>query len=256
MNVLLFANNRVGLALTKWLRSRGERIVGVVVHPAARQKFRREIVRAAGVPRRAVFDGSRLVRPANARVIAALKPDIGVSIFFGFILKPEILGLFPKGCVNLHPAYLPFNRGAYPNVWSIVDGTPAGATLHYIDVGVDTGHLIARLKVPVLPTDTGGTLYRKLEEACIALFKRVWPAVKSGRARRAKQPRGGTAHRVRDVAELDRIDPDRRYTARRLLNILRARTFPPHRGAYVEERGRRIYLRLELQEEDGHDERD
>ena len=46
------------------------------------------------------------------------------------------------------------------------------------------------------------------------------------------------------------IDLDRRYAARELIDILRARTFPPHPGAYYMHGGRKIYLRLHLMYED------
>lgn len=46
--------------------------------------------------------------------------------------------------MNLHISYLPWNKGADPNFWSCIDGTPAGVTLHHIDAGVDTGDIIAQ----------------------------------------------------------------------------------------------------------------
>jgi methionyl-tRNA formyltransferase len=55
------------------------------------------------------------------------------------------------------------------------------------------------------------------------------------------------------VAKLDEIDLDRNVSARELINILRARTFPPYRGAYFLCDGRRIFLSLTLQEENPED---
>jgi methionyl-tRNA formyltransferase len=54
---------------------------------------------------------------------------------------------------------------------------------------------------------------------------------------------------VADVEAIDRIDPDASMRAGDLLDILRARTFPPHRGAYLDLPDRRVYLKLELTEE-------
>ncbi len=56
----------------------------------------------------------------------------------------------------------------------------------------------------------------------------------------------GTFHRVKDVEAIDEIELERLYTARTLIDLLRARTFPPHHGAYFRHDGRKIYLRLEL----------
>jgi methionyl-tRNA formyltransferase len=151
--------------------------------------------------------------------------------------------------VNLHPGYLPFNRGAYPNVWSIVERTPAGATLHHVDDGIDTGDIVAQEKIEVLPTDTGESLYRRLEQACLRVFEGAWPLVREGKAPRTPQKGAGTSHRVRDVEAIDEIRLDGSYRAADLLDILRARTFPPYTGAFIRVGGTRINLRVQLEKE-------
>lgn len=250
MQILFFGNNRLGWKVIEWLRAQDEHIVGVVLHPSERQRYGDEIRHAANVSLDCVFDGSRLREPATLEAIRTLQPDIGVSALFGYILRRKVLDLLPYGCINLHPALLPYNRGAYPNVWSIVEGTPAGGTIHYIDEGVDTGDIIRQREVPVEPTDTGATLYARLEEATLDLFFETWPLIRAGVAPRIPQPRGeGTTHRVRDVQRIDEIDLDRTYTARELIDILRARTFPPYRGAYFWNGDCKVYMRLQLDEE-------
>jgi methionyl-tRNA formyltransferase len=251
MRILYLGNNRVGWQVLDWLVQQGEQIVGLVVHPPERQRYGGEIISTADLPAACVFYGDTLRAEQTLDRVRALQPDIGLSVFFGYIMVPSFLELFPLGCINLHPAFLPYNRGAYPNVWSIVEGTPAGATLHYVDTGVDTGNIIAQYQVPVHPTDTGERLYQRLEQACIELFRETWPLVRSGQAPRYPQdPHAGTLHRVRDVARLDAIDPDTKYTARELIDIIRARTFPPYPGAYFELEGKRVYLRLQLLSEE------
>lgn len=247
MRILYLGNNWVGWQVLRWLTVQQEEIVGLVVHEPHKQRYTEELLHAAGLPAERVFTGPQLRDPTVRSRIATLAPDIGLSVLFGYLLAPEFLTLFPRGVVNLHPALLPHNRGPYPNVWSIVDGTPSGVTLHYVDDGIDTGDVIAQCNVPVEPVDTGETLYRKLEQASVALFKEAWPKLKAGLIQRRPQPRGrGTCRRCSDVEAIDAIDPDRAYVARDLINVLRARTFPPYPGAYVTVDGRRIYLRLQL----------
>jgi methionyl-tRNA formyltransferase len=247
LRIVYLANNRVGLAALELLRRDGTEIAGLVVHPADRQKHRAEIIAAAGVPADRIFDGSTLRDPAVLARITALDADLALSVFFGYLLRPDFLAAFRGNVLNLHPALLPYNRGAHPNVWSIIDGTPAGATLHYVDPGIDTGDIVAQAEVPVAATDTAATLYAKLEAASLDLLAATWPAIRAGTAPRTPQlATTGTSHKVRDLAALDRIDLDRPTTARELINLLRARSFPPHPGAYIDLDGQRIYLRLEL----------
>lgn len=247
MRILFLGNNWVGWQIVKWLKEQNEQIVGLVIHSLAKQKYADEIIESAQVNPECIFDGSRLRQPEVLEDIRNLKPDIGLSVLFGYILRPEFLNLFPSDVVNLHPAYLPYNRGAYPNVWSIVEGTPAGVTLHYIDVGIDTGDIIAQREILAEPTDTGETLYHKLEQACVELFKETWPLIRSGQAPRIPQSQEkGTYHRTHDVKQIDQIDLERTYTARELIDIIRARTFLSYPGAYFTYQERKVYLRLQL----------
>jgi len=251
MRVLFFGNNRAGLKILRYLINRDDDIVGVVVHPPERSQMRDEILNTAGLPADRVFSGNTLRQRNVLDSIRATRAEIGVSVLFDYILKKELLDLFPAGVVNLHPSFLPYNRGQYPNVWSIVDQTPAGATIHIVDPGIDTGDIIAQRRVEVEPIDTGASLYAKLETCCSELFVSVWPTIASGRATGTSQnDLQGTSHRRGDVDLIDRIDLNRPYTARELINILRARTFPPYRGAYFVDNGRRVGLRLELEYED------
>ena len=247
MRILFFGNNVLALKVVSWLRDCNEEIVGVVVHPEKKRKRGQEIIDQSGVAGPHVFNAEDLERAEVLKAIGKLKPDIGVSVLFGYILRPKLVSSLPAGCVNLHPSYLPYNRGAYPNVWSIVEGTPAGVTVHYMDAGIDTGDIIARKEVPVEPVDTGQTLYRKLEDAAYELFVETWPRIRAGDVQPVSQQKmKGTYHRASDVHTVDEIKLDQTYTGRELIDIIRARTFPPYEGAFFNHGGRRVYLRLAL----------
>jgi len=251
MRILFLGNNWLGWQVLNWLRSRQEEIVGLVIHPAQRRKYGEEMLTCAGLESALIFDGATLEQDRTVEAIRALKPDLGLSVLFGYILKPEVLNLFPLGCINLHLAWLPYNRGAYPDVWSILEGTPAGVTLHYMDGGIDTGDIIARQEVQVEPVDTGRSLYSKLERTGLELFRERWPRIRSRQGQRVPQDKTeGTYHAVRDVGKIDEIDLHRSYSAKELIDLMRARTFPPHRGAYFWHQGKRVYVRLELLYED------
>mgnify|MGYP006087550013 CR=1 FL=1 len=70
-------------------------------------------------------------------------------ISFGYkkIIKENIISKLNKPILNLHIAYLPYNRGAHPNYWSFIEKTPNGVSIHEIDQGIDTGKLILRKKI-------------------------------------------------------------------------------------------------------------
>jgi len=247
MRIFCLCNNLLGWEVLRWLRGQGEDIVGLAVHPDSRAKFGPEIRRAVADTACLIVEGSRLREPEIIDQVRELKADIGLSVLFSYVLDTSFLNIFPRGCINLHPAWLPFNRGSYPNVWSIVDKTPAGVTLHYMDEGIDTGDVIAQRQVSVDVTDTGESLYGKLEAEALELFKSTWPAVRAGTSLRTPQGAdAGTRHRLADVEKIDEIDLQKSYRAEDLLNVIRARTFPPYPGAHFRDGGSKVDLRLEL----------
>jgi methionyl-tRNA formyltransferase len=260
MRILFLGNNWVAWQALRWLKETGEDVAGLVWHPEPKRKFGPEMLEAfrmgnapgtgpaAEAAASEPIDGSRLGDPGTLERVRALGCDIALSVLFDYVVKPDFISLFPKGVVNVHPALLPYNRGQYPNVWSILEGTPSGATLHYIDAGIDTGDIIAQKRVEVEAVDTGETLYRKLERASLDLIRETWPALKAGTApRRPQGGEKGTYHRTRDVDQVDEILPDATYTGRQLIDLLRARTFPPYKGAFMRVGGRKVYLRLRLE---------
>jgi len=247
MRILFLGNNWVGWQVLHWLKEQREEVVGVVLHPPHKRTYGQEILASGPLNPGRIFDGSKLHEAETIDAIRTLQADIALSVLFDYLLRPEFIGLFPRGVINLHPAPLPYNRGQHPNIWSIIEGTPAGVTLHYIDDGIDTGDILAQQEVLVEPVDTGESLYRKLERVAVALFQKTWPQIKAGQVVRIPQDgQVATSHRTRDVEAIDEIDLNRAYRARDLLNLLRARTFPPYKGAYITVDGKRIYLRLQL----------
>lgn len=252
MRYVYFGNNRIARDVLRAAVALGRRPVGLVVHAMERASYREEIVAAAGLDASAVRDASTLATAEGHSWLASLKADWLVSVAFGHVLRSEILQIPRRGAVNLHTALLPYNRGAYPNVWCIVEKTPAGVTLHHMTEDVDAGDIIAQVEVPIELTDTGATLYERLERAAVELMSGSWQLLDSDVTPRIPQVGGPTLHRVADVARIDRIDPDRMIRAGDLIDILRARTFAPHPGAFIEVGGKRIGIRVELTELDPH----
>lgn len=250
MRIVFLGNNYVGWQVLKRLKD--DEVVAIVLHADEQRSYGEELIATATLGPSYIFEADSLGDPTTLEAISDLKPDVAVSAFFGQVLRAPFMQLFPLGCINVHPSYLPFNRGTHPNVWSIVEGTPAGATIHFMDEGIDTGDIIARAQVDVLPTDTGETLYRKLEQSCIELFETAWHEFKAGTIERTPQPSSseGTTHRIRDLARIDEIDLNGTYQASHLINILRARTFPPHEGCYFTTEVGRVYLRVQLMTEE------
>ena len=72
--------------------------------------------------------------------MAAARPDV-VLVFGTGLLKPPLIDAVPGRILNIHLGLSPYYRGAGTNFWPLVNGEPeyCGATIHYLDAGVDTG---------------------------------------------------------------------------------------------------------------------
>lgn len=136
------------------------------------------------------------VAPSNL----AAPPDFIVSHGYRQIVTRDVLALVPNRAINLHISYLPWNRGADPNLWSFIDGTPKGVTIHYMDEGLDTGDIIAQRQVRFASDATLASAYAELQRALLDLFVDQWPIIRDGRCSRRRQPAGGSAHRLADRA--------------------------------------------------------
>ena len=97
--------------------------------------------------------------------IRDLKPDIGVVISYGVILKPELLGLPTHGMINAHASLLPLYRGAAPIQRCIRDGhTETGVTIMKITDELDAGDIMLVEKTDIGATENSGQLRARLAE--------------------------------------------------------------------------------------------
>jgi methionyl-tRNA formyltransferase len=251
--VIVLAADQVGLRITEFLAQRKERIDWLVLDPDDRggvnAEIRRAVARAGG--ERRVEVAATLSDPGFLRRLAESKPPLGVLAWWPHLLKGPLLNIPRLGWLNLHPGYLPFNRGKHPNFWCLVDETPCGAALHLVDPGVDTGSVIARGQVETCWEDTGETMHRKCREKAIQLFKDNFDAVIGGSARPVPQAMGeGTAHRSSELEGASEIKLDETYTARHLLNVIRARMFPPHPTAFFNDGDKTYSVKVIIEERD------
>jgi phosphoribosylglycinamide formyltransferase-1 len=103
---------------------------------------------------------------ALAALVAEHKPDLVVSAGFLKLVGPAFLASFGDRYVNTHNALLPSFPGIHGPRDALAYGVKiAGATLFFVDAGVDTGPIIAQVAVPVLADDTEETLTERIKVA-------------------------------------------------------------------------------------------
>lgn len=120
--------------------------------------------------------------------ILNMNPDIIITCAYGQII-PEVILNYPKyGCINVHASLLPKLRGGSPLHHSIIDGyDETGVTIMHMDKGMDTGDMITRRSIPILDTDTVGSIHDKLSIIGRDLLLDTLPSIIDGTAPREKQ---------------------------------------------------------------------
>ena len=124
--------------------------------------------------------------------------DLTVSYTYRYILSEEIIHALNNNVVNIHNSFLPWNRGADPNLWSIVDGTPRGVTIHYMDAGLDKGFVIAQELIDDGDDETLCSSYYNLDFAAKELFKKVFRYYKEWPSLRKRCLGKGSYHSLKD----------------------------------------------------------
>ena len=109
----------------------------------------------------------------NLGEIQQISPDHIISYGYRHIITPDIVKKYP-GIVNLHIGHLPWNQGVNPCFWSLLENTPLGYTIHYVDKGVDTGPILVQDKIRFRERETIGGVYKQLKQGIENLFVESW----------------------------------------------------------------------------------
>jgi methionyl-tRNA formyltransferase len=175
-------------------------VVGAVTQPD-RPAGRGGTLRPPAVKEAALRLGLPVIQPEKLRLpeamdqLRAWAPDLIVVAAFGQILRPAVLDLPPRGCINVHGSLLPRGRGAAPIQAAILAGDrETGITIMKMDPGVDTGPILSQRAIPIAPGETGGTLFAKMAPLGAELLLETLPAYLGGELEPRPQPEEGATY--------------------------------------------------------------
>jgi phosphoribosylglycinamide formyltransferase-1 len=103
------------------------------------------------------------------------KRQVGLVCHAGFmrILSPAYVQAFAGRALNIHPSLLPAFPGLHAQRQALEHGVRvSGATVHFLEEGVDSGPIVLQAAVPVLPGDTEETLAARI----LVEEHRIYPA--------------------------------------------------------------------------------
>ena len=192
MRVVFLGTPEFGVPSLRALKEAGYNVVGVFTQPD-RPKGRGNKMLPSPVKECALSYGIPVFQPLKIRVdgvedLRSLKPDLCVTAAFGQILSQEILDIPTIGTVNVHSSLLPKYRGSAPINWAIAEGeTVTGVTTMMTDRGLDTGDILLKKEVEILPGETAEELTARMAPIGAELLIETIRRIEAGNCPRIKQ---------------------------------------------------------------------
>ncbi|MFT4051768.1 MAG: methionyl-tRNA formyltransferase [Microbacterium sp.] len=228
------------------LAASGHDLVGVVTRTDAPLGRKRVLTpspvaaaaAALGLP---AIKADRLDDEATA-AIAALRPDLGVIVAYGGLVREPLLSMPHHGWINLHFSLLPRWRGAAPVQHALIAGDRVtGATVFQLVPELDAGDVLGELRYDVPRGATAGEVLAQLAQRGAELVTEVVDEIAAGTALAVPQHGEPTLAPKLTLADgaLDLSQP-----AEVVLDRLRGTT--PEPGAHVTIDGQRLKVHAAL----------
>ncbi len=231
--ILFFGYSEVGFTCLDLLIGRRDNVVALITHqdnPHENIWFKTPALaaREAGIP---VHTPDSVNTPEWIEKIAALRPDLILSVYYRHMISTRVLNLAPLGAFNMHGSLLPKFRGRAPINWAIVEGaTETGMTLHRMVKRADAGAIVDQAGVPIGPRDNAEQVFRKVLPLAREVLARQIDALLAGRAPAREQDETQATYFTGRTPEDGRIQWS--MTSQRVFNLVRA-VAPPYPGAFT-----------------------
>ena len=232
--ILFFGYSEVGHDCLSLLLERGDNVVALITHedsPGEKIWFKTPAAaaRAKGIP---VHAPEKAGTPEWVERIAAMRPDLILSVYYRNMIGGRILGLAPLGAFNMHGSLLPRYRGRAPINWAVLNGEPRiGMTLHRMGREPDAGNIVDQDGVDIGPRDTAEQAFRKVLPCARRVLARQIDALLAGTAPETPQDPSQATYFGGRKPEDGRIDWTK--PAREIFNLVRAVT-DPYPGAFTD----------------------
>ena len=230
--IIFFGYSEVGYECLSLLLERGDNVVALITHednPSEKIWFQTPAVaaREKGLP---IFTPPKVNTPEWIERIAALQPDLILSVYYRNMISSKILALPRLGAFNMHGSLLPKYRGRAPINWAVLHGeSRLGMTLHRMVKSADAGAVVDQEGVDISPRDTAEQAFRQVLPCARRVLARQIDALLAGTAKETPQDETQVTYFGGRTPEDGRILWTQ--SSRQIFNLIRAVT-DPYPGAF------------------------
>jgi methionyl-tRNA formyltransferase len=240
----------VGYGISKFLNERREQFECVVFDKKDKQGCNDGIIKNFDyLPDSKKFYSDELESDRFLDILDGI--DIIILGHWPYIIKEPLLSAPKIGLINLHSSFLPHTRGTHYYYWNIVEEGPYGVTIHWVNKDIDAGDIAFQTKIDKGWTDTGQTIYEKGKKEIVELFENNFDNIKNNNIPRIKQQEGGSFHLSKELRAASKIELDKKYTARELINMMRGLSFQSDFGTWFEDDGQEYYINMNINKREG-----
>ncbi|WP_416768574.1 dTDP-4-amino-4,6-dideoxyglucose formyltransferase [Sulfurimonas sp. ST-25] len=206
----------------------------------------------ACTPNNVLFNEEGDVEPLRIKAVVGdltARYDVIVSCHSKQIFPSELVN--GVRCINIHPGLNPYNRGWFPQVFSILNKLPAGVTIHEMDEAIDHGPIILQEQVAIEQSDTSLSAYERVVATEVRLLKAHLPMLLEGSYETRLPSEEGNYNSIQDFRALCALDLEEQGTMGEFLDRLRALSHGDYWNSYfIDEDGAKVWIKLQMKKED------
>lgn len=150
-------------------------------------------------------------------------------------------------CINVHPGYNPYNRGWYPQVFSIINKLPAGVTIHLMNSEIDHGPIIYQEKIPTHEHETSFDIYQKVIAKEKEMLKTHFSNLVFGNYKTFNAKHNGNYNSITDFNNLCELNLDNTASLKEHIDLMRALSHDKFKNAYfISSDGKKNYITITI----------
>lgn len=171
---------------------------------------------------------------------------------YDLVISAHCKQIFPKEivdkvrCINIHPGMNPYNRGWYPQVFSIINKLPIGCTIHLMDEEIDHGAILYQQEVKIEVDDTSLDVYQKVIAAEKKLIEIHLVDIVNGDYKTRIPTDDGNYNGISDFNALCELELEHIGTLSEHIDLLRALTHGSFDNAYFFYNGEKYTVKLKI----------
>lgn len=193
MRIVYCGCGRFGIDSLNALKASSHQFVHIITHPEKQagrgRKLRaNDIAQWAGQNNVSLITVEDINSSQGVELVKKLGPDLLVVIAFGQKISAEIIGIPPKGAINVHGSLLPKYRGAAPINWALINGeTETGISIITLAQKMDAGEILAQDKINIADDNSADIVHDALAKLAAPLLIETIDKIQAGTAVYAKQ---------------------------------------------------------------------